>query len=153
MDRRSGGLDEARWNFVIRVLCIYCSAMQNLHTTIGLLFSLKNSMCLEEQCPEEQTTFWLPKILVFGTTRAAASLCLCSQQTQVHRLDSSQYGVNHCYAPQEKVIKEVINVYILPRERHRLFGATTRPCRQGIPAQIPPHLPSSRAVGLDATIW
>lgn len=94
--------------------------MQNLHTTIGLLFSLKNSMCLEEQCPEEQTTFWLPKILVFGTTRAAASLCLCSQQTQVHRLDSSQYGVNHCYASQEKVIKEVINVYILPRERRRL---------------------------------
>lgn len=61
MDRRSGGLDEARWNFVIRVLCIYCSAMQNLHTTIGLLFSLKNSMCLEEQCPEEQTNSGCPR--------------------------------------------------------------------------------------------
>ncbi|KAG6103575.1 hypothetical protein E4U31_002727 [Claviceps sp. LM219 group G6] len=71
-------------------------------------------------------------------------------KTQVHRLHSSQNAVNHRYAPRAKAFESAIN---LPRQRRRLFGATTRPCRQGIPAQIPPHLPSSRAVGLDVTIW
>ncbi|KAG6258566.1 hypothetical protein E4U24_001678 [Claviceps purpurea] len=43
--------------------------------------------------------------------------------------------------------------YVLPRERLRSCGATTHPCRQGTPTQIPPHLRSTGAVGLEVTIW